>query len=331
MDIKLRNLCVKGISSVVPKNKLALHTLSDAFGRGEINRVMMSTGIESVGIALPEQKASDFCLYAAQCLMEQLSISPESIGAVIFVSQTPDYKMPASSCILHGKLKLPKSALAFDINYGCSGYIYGLYQASLLLSSGSCERVLVCVGDTISKYLRADDHKTRLVFGDGGAATIVEKGNHDIIFNIMTDGLGYKNLMIAKAENGSDDSNLCMNGYGIMEFGLREVPLSINAVLSQAGWERGKVGMFMLHQANQFMLNYLRKKLNLKIEQVPIALKHYGNTGPASIPLALCHCYKDFSAELLERVVLSGFGVGLSWGSLATNLSQTVMMSIMKI
>ncbi|OGT06655.1 MAG: hypothetical protein A2103_03550 [Gammaproteobacteria bacterium GWF2_41_13] len=330
MNVKLKNLSIKGVLTVVPKNKLVLQTLSDKFGFNEIKRIMMSTGIESVGIALPDQKASDFCLYAAQHLMEQLSILSKSVDAIIFVSQTPDYKMPATSCVLQGKLKLPKTVLAFDINYGCSGYIYGLYQASLLVNSGSCERVLVCVGDTISHHLSPDDQKTRLVFGDGGAATIVERGEHDIAFNIMTDGTGFQHLMVDKTKEGSD-ADLCMNGSEIMEFALREVPLSIDAVLSQMDWRKEDVGIFALHQANQFMLDYLRKKLNLKREQVPIAVKCYGNTGSASIPLVLCHHCKDFTAESRAKVILSGFGAGLSWGSVATNLSQTTIMDVMEI
>ena len=226
MNIRLKNLAIKGISAVIPKNKLDLTTLEDKFGLNEIKRVMMSTGIESVGIALPHQKASDFCLEAARNLMAALAIAPESVDAIIFVSQTPDYKMPATSCILQGKLQLPKTAIALDINYGCSGYIYGLYQASLLINSGSCKRVLICVGDTISQYLNPDDQKVRLVFGDGGAATIVEQGTHDIAFNIMTDGTGFQHLMIDKTKEGGD-AYLHMNvSVLLMRVGLFHNPLA---------------------------------------------------------------------------------------------------------
>ena len=330
MNIKIANLSIKGIAAAVPKNKLDLKALEYKFGINEIKRIMMSTGIESVGIALAHQKSSDFGLHAAQNLMERLSISPESIDGIIFISQTPDYRMPSTSCILQGKLKLPKTAVAFDINYGCSGYIYGLYQASLLIHSGSCKRVLVCVGDTISQYLNPNDQKARLLFGDGGAATIVEKGAHDIAFNIMTDGTGFQHLMIDKTKEGRD-AYLYMNGSEIMEFALREVPLSIDSVLSSMGWAKEEVGIVALHQANQFIIDYLRKKLNIKKEQVPVAVKQYGNTGPASIPLALSHHREGFTAASKEKVILSGFGVGLSWGSLATNLSSTVFMDVSEI
>ena len=330
MNIKIKNLSIQGISAVIPKNKLDLKVLANQFGQNEIDRIMMSTGIESVGIALPDQKSADFCLHAAQFLMEQLSILPESIDAIIFVSQTPNYKMPATSCILQNKLKLPKSAVAFDINYGCSGYIYGLYQASLLINSGSCERVLVCVGDTISRYLDPNDHKVRLLFGDGGAATIIEKGTQDIAFNIMTDGSGFQHLMIDKT-NESSNAYLHMQGSEIMEFALREVPPSIDAVLANMSWKKEDVGIFALHQANQFMLDYLRKKLDIKKQQVPIAIQHYGNTGPASIPLVLCHHRENFTADSKRKVIFSGFGVGLSWGSIAVDLSETEMMNVLEI
>lgn len=330
MNIKFHEISIRGISATVPKNKLNLSDLKNEFGLNEIKRIAMSTGIDSVGIALPDQRASDFCFHAANQLMHELSIDSSSVDAIIFVSQTPDYKMPATSCVLQHRLGLPKSALAFDINYGCSGYIYGLYQASLLIHSKSCKRVLVCVGDTISKHLKPNDQKVRLVFGDSGAATIVESGADDIAFNIMTDGSGFKNLMIAKNQ---DDNNayLNMDGSKIMEFALREVPPSIDSALLQMQWKKEKVGIYALHQANQFMLDYLRKKLDIKKQQIPIAIKHYGNTGPASIPLALCHHKKSFNKESLSKVILSGFGVGLSWGSVATNFDKTFMTDVSEI
>jgi len=330
MNIKFHGISIRGISATVPKNKLNLGDLENEFGSNEIKRIAMSTGINSVGIALPDQRASDFCFHAATQLMHELSIDSSSVDAIVFVSQTPDYKMPATSCVLQHRLGLPRSALAFDINYGCSGYIYGLYQASLLIHSKSCKQVLVCVGDTISKYLKPNDQKVRLVFGDGGAATIVENGNEDIAFNILTDGSGFEHLIIDEKQNGNN-TYLNMDGSKIMEFALREVTPSIDSVLLQMQWKKEGVGVYALHQANQFMLDYLRKKLDIKKQQMPIAVKHYGNTGPASIPLALCHHRDNFNRDSLNKVVFSGFGVGLSWGSIATSLRNTVMMNVSEI
>jgi 3-oxoacyl-[acyl-carrier-protein] synthase-3 len=330
MDIKLKNLSIRGIATAIPKQKFELIKLADQFGLNEINRIKISTGIDSVRLATPLQKTSDFCLAASRRLLEKLNILPDSIDAIIFISQTPDYKMPATSCILQHKLGLSKAALAFDINYGCSAYIYGLFQAGLLINSGSCKRVLLCTGDTITKTLDPVDQKSRLVFGDGGSATILEKGIQDMAFNIMTDGSGYKSLIIDKRKNGVDEY-LFMNGSEIMEFALREVPGSISNVLSQMNWAKEEIGIFALHQANQFMVDYLRKKLNVKKERVPVAVKEYGNTGPASIPLTLCHYGNDFTEQSKAKVIMSGFGVGLSWGSVALDLNETLITDVVEI
>lgn len=329
MNIKFNEISIRGIAASVPKNKLILENLDSEFGCNEIKRIAMSTGIHSVGVALPDQKAADFCFYAATQLIRELSIDSATIDAIIFVSQTSNYQMPATSCILQHYLKLPKSAIAFDINYGCSGYIYGLYQASLLINSKSCKRVLVCVGDTISKHLHPNDQKVRLVFGDGGTATIVENGDGEIAFNIMTDGSGFQNLIIEKTQD--NNAYLHMDGSKIMEFVLREVPSSVDSVISQMKWGKEDVGTYVLHQANQFMLDYLRKKLNIKKQQMPIAIKQYGNTGSASIPLALCHHRDNFNKDFLNKVIFSGFGAGLSWGSVATSLCDTIITNVYEI
>ncbi len=330
MNIKLSKLAITGIAAAIPAQRFDLIQLADQFGLNEIKRIKMSTGIETVRLANAKQKASDFCLAAAQHLLNTLSILPASIDGIIFISQTPDYRMPATSCILQDRLGLSKNTVAFDINYGCSAYIYGLFQAALLLNSKSCKRVLLCTGDTITQHLNPADQKARLVFGDAGSATLIEQGTADIAFNIMTDGSGYKSLIIDKSANGNDKP-LFMNGSEIMEFALREVPDSIESVLAQMGWKKEEVGTFALHQANQFMLDYLRKKLNVKKERVPIAVKEYGNTGPASIPLTLCHYRDSLSLQSKAKVIMSGFGVGLSWGSVALNLSKTVMTDIVEV
>jgi 3-oxoacyl-[acyl-carrier-protein] synthase-3 len=327
MNIQLNNIHIKGIAVAVPKQKLDMKDLEDKFSANDIKRIAMSTGIDSVRIATNEQKTSDFCFAATQHLLKRLFLQGTDIDGIIFVSQTPDHRMPSTSCILQHKLGLPTTAVAFDINYGCSGYIYGLYQASLLINSGSCQRVLVCVGDTISKHLNPDDQKARLVFGDGGAATIVEKGEGSFTFNIMTDGSGYESLIIPSKEG--KEGYLEMDGSKIMEFALREVPPSIETVLNLLNWSKEDLDMLVFHQANKFMIDYLRKKMELPKEILPIAVKDYGNTGPTSIPLALCACQDEFKKR--EKVILSGFGVGLSWGSVGLNLSGTILTDVIEL
>lgn len=319
MKVKLNGLRLTAIAVALPDKKLEMAELYEQFGQREVERIVSSTGINSLRIAPKGVKASDLCLAAAKHLFIKTGISNSSIDAIIFVSQTPDYKMPATSCVLQSKLGLSKKVVAFDINYGCSGYIYGLYQAALLISTKSAKRVLVCAGDTISRFLNPDDHKVRLVLGDAGSATIVESGTNEWSFDINTDGNGFDKLIIPK-ENGND-GYLHMDGSAIMEFALREVGISFDNVIADQGWEKTDIKQAVFHQPNEFMLNYLRKKIKLSLKQMPIAVKDYGNTGPASIPLTLCDHYSE--SKELGKAVLSGFGVGLSWGSIALDLCGT--------
>jgi 3-oxoacyl-[acyl-carrier-protein] synthase-3 len=271
MRVKLNGLRLSAIATALPKKKLEMTELYEKFGKQEVERIVSCTGISSLRIADEDVNASDLCLAAAQHLFAKTGISNKTIDAIVFVSQTPDYKMPATSCVLQAKLGLSNKVVAFDINYGCSGYIYGLYQAALLVSSKSAQRVLVCAGDTISRFLHPNDHKVRLVLGDAGSATIVESGADEWAFDINTDGNGFDKLIIPK-ENDRD-GYLHMDGSAIMEFALREVGISFDNVLTHQGWEKADIKHAVLHQPNEFMLNYLRKKIKLSREQMPIAVK----------------------------------------------------------
>jgi 3-oxoacyl-[acyl-carrier-protein] synthase-3 len=323
MKTKIKGLQLRGISAVVPNNIVSMRELSSQFGEKEIKRIILSTGIESVHVADRHTNTSDLCAAASNRLFEELNLRPESVDAIVFVSQTPDLRMPATSCLLQARLGLKKDCVAFDINYGCSGYIYALYQAAMLISAGGCQRVLLCVGDTISHFLDPNDHKVRLVFGDAGTASIVEAGNDTWSFDIRTDGHGAKDLMIPKNAAGTDDF-LYMNGGAIMNFALSKVKPVVDSVLQMQDWALSQLSSIILHQANYFILNYLGKKLGIDKAKLPIAVKHYGNTGPASIPLTLC----DQPAFQWGASVLCGFGVGLSWGACALDLSGSIMLDV---
>ncbi|MFN7096471.1 MAG: ketoacyl-ACP synthase III [Gammaproteobacteria bacterium] len=329
MEHKISGLNVKGISVVIPQNRLFMSDFYGKYGENEIKRIVMSTGIESVHIANKVTTTLNLCEKAALNLFEDLGIGVDSIDGIIFVSQTPDYKMPATSCILQHRLGLKKEVVAFDINYGCSGYIYGLYQASMLLSAGGCNRVLLCAGDTISRNLNPDDYKVRLIFGDAGSATIIDKGETEWAFDIRTDGAGYNELIILKDEAGNDDY-LHMNGGAIMAFALREIKPIFDNILLIKGWTSKDISQVVFHQANQFILNYLRKKLGLDSSIVPVSIKQYGNTGPASIPLTLCDQYSEVG-KTLGKSVLIGFGVGLSWGACALDLTGCRLLSVAEL
>jgi 3-oxoacyl-[acyl-carrier-protein] synthase-3 len=342
MKIKLSGISVKAVSSTYPKYELDLNDLSAKYGELEVKRIMSSTGIYKIRYAPPGMCTSDLCEKSARDIFSELSIDPSSIDGIVFVSQTFDHKIPATSVILQNKLGIPKTAVAFDIRYGCSGYIYALYQASLLISSGSCSKVLAFTGDVTTQIIHPDDKALRMVMGDAGSCTLIEKGNDELTFNIMSDGSGAGYLIIpagggrypsnekssvaTEREDGNirSDENLFMDGMEIMNFCLREVPPVINDLLSFTGWAKQEVGVFALHQANKFILEYLQKKLKVPKETVPVAVQLTGNTGPASIPLMLSIEHDRLQKEnRLEKAVLCAFGVGLSWGAIGLNLSKT--------
>jgi len=330
MKITLNNLNIAAISSVVPKNKVSISSFYDRFGKNEVDRISRNTGIKYLRIAPRNYKTSDFCIASAKHLFAMTGMKNNVIDAIIFVSQTSDYRMPATSCIIQNRLGLSKNSLAFDINYGCSGYIYGLYQAALLISSNSCRKVLLCVGDTMTQHLDPHDQKTQLILGDAASATLIEKGCNSWSFDIRTDGSGYKNLIIDKKENNLD-GYLQMDGAAIMEFALREVPEVIESVIREKTWSKDNIDQVIFHQANTFILNYLRKKTGFSKDKVPIAVENYGNTGPASISLTLSHYADMYKTKKLNKVVIAGFGVGLSWGAVALSLKETNLINVIEV
>lgn len=333
---------IVAISSAVPMNKLELKDLSDCFSELEIKKIIRTTGISSVRISSEDITASDLCFESAEKLIIETKIPRSSIGALIFVSQTPDYKLPQTSHILQSRLGLNKETYCIDIPLGCSGYIHGLLQASLLLNSGCCNYALVLAGDTTSKMINNLDRSLRMVFGDAGSATLVKIGNENSVFSINSDGSGADQLIIPAggartpitletsivkiAEDGNMRSNedLYMDGIGIFNFAINEVPPMFERLINEANWKREEVGTVVFHQANKFMIDYLRKRMNLKSIQVPIDIEIYGNTGPSTIPLLLSNKGNSLGEfQKLEKTILLGFGVGLSWAGVTCNLKDT--------
>ena len=339
MEKVFQNISISGISTVVPKDILNLESLSSLYGQEDVRRIIATTGIKRVRIADIETTASDLCYQAAQHLIEQLDIAKDEIDALIFVSQTNDFSLPQTSNVLQSRLGLNEKVFCLDIRLGCSGYVVGLFQASLLIDSGACKNVLVLAGDTTSKMINPKDKSLRMVFGDAGSATVVKVGRDDIGFKIHNKGSGFSELIIPaggfrkpissltakeitdKDGNVRSDNDLFMNGTEIFNFAINNVPTLIEGLLKTAKWSKSEVDLFLFHQANNFMVEYLKRKLKIITEKVPLGVENYGNTGPCSIPLLLSHITeKTYSSD---KVIMCGFGVGLSWAGCYTNLAKT--------
>jgi 3-oxoacyl-[acyl-carrier-protein] synthase-3 len=314
-------ISISCVAAAIPSDVFELSRLAREYGEHYVDRAMASTGISAVRLAPASVRASDLCVYAASAIMEAGLCSPDEIDGLVFVSQTPDDIAPATGIRLLERLGIDGGAVAFDINYGCSGYVYSLYQAAMMVRAGCCGKVLVCAGDVISPYIQPDDSAVRMVFGDGGSATVIESGRDSFAFVFGSDADGARSLRIS-------DGAIRMDGMAIFNFALREVPPTVTEVLELKGWAMEDVGAFALHQANGLILEYLRKKMRISPEAYPIALDGYGNTGPASIPLVLCARHAELAAaNRLDKAVLCGFGSGLSWGAVALDLSQTAFLN----
>jgi 3-oxoacyl-[acyl-carrier-protein] synthase-3 len=351
ITITLRGARIAGICTAVPKKTAGSADLEGLFGAEEAAKVAKSTGVFQRRIASGGLCTSDLCLVSARKLLHELGWDPSTVQAVVFVSQTPDYRLPATACVLHGKLGFSKSCVAFDVNLGCSGYINGLWMVAQFIQASGLNRALLLAGDTSTYYLSDKDRSTYPIFGDAGTATALESApNSEMSFALGTDGSGAQNLVVPagcfrlphseetsrriERENGNwrSDENLFMNGAEVFAFTLREVPSLIDRILAVAQWERESVDQFVFHQANKFMLDYLAKKMKLPLVKVPYSLAEYGNTSSASIPLTICAHLRDTLAQATpQKMILAGFGVGWSWGACATEMGSLVLPPIQEV
>ena len=286
---------ITGIASAVPDRVVSWQDEIPVFGEAEMRKITENTGIEHRRIAPDGICTSDLCVAAAKPLLEELGVDPTTIDALIFVTQTPDYILPATACSVAGRLGLSTDCAAFDVNLGCSGYTYGLWMASHLIAGGAVQRVLLLAGETASRNINPQDRSARPLFGDAGTATILEKtpGAKPIHFRFGTDGSGQNSLIIPagaqrlrrseqtcvtqRCPDGNPRAleNLFMDGAEIFSFTIDRVPDLLLQTAEDAGWTVPDVDAFVLHQANGFMLKNLTQFAGIPIEKVPIALTDF--------------------------------------------------------
>lgn len=338
------NIAIKGISAVVPPKVINNKVYSKIFTEQEIENTIKTTGIAERRFAEDNVCSSDLCFQAAEKLINEMSIDRKSIDVLIFLSQTPDYHQPATAPILQHRLGLGKHCASFDINLACSGYVYGLSTAFLYASQPSINNVLFLVGETLSKIISSEDKATSLLFGDGGTATLIGKTDKFIssYFSLNSDGSGSDVLKISGGgyrkksspetieiityDDGSkrSEEHLFMDGMEVFNFTMREVPKDIKAILKFSEIPIEEIDYIVFHQANKFMTDFFAKKLKYPIEKVPYSLQRFGNTSAVSIPLTIVSEMIDNIKN--KKIVLSGYGGGLSWGSAIIN-TQDIYIS----
>lgn len=324
---------ILGIEYVLPDAVLTNDELATEYQTWTADKILKKTGIESRHIAAAEETAADLGTLAAEKLFQSGIVKREEIDFIILVTQTPDYLLPTSSCLIQDRLGLNKNIGAFDINLGCSGYIYGLAVGKGLIDCCIAHNVLLITAETYSKHINRMDRSTRTIFGDGAAATLIGSGGIEIgDFDLGTDGSGNELLMIpsggAKLPKSNETSeeecsdgntrskdNLFMDGAGIFEFTIREVPESIERLLVKANVDKDSVDLFVFHQANKFMLDFLQRTMKIDKDRFYVNMSDIGNTVSASIPIALKRAMDDGMIDHGQKILLCGFGVGLSWGT----------------
>lgn len=320
----IEGIAIRGISAAVPTQVMRTRDY-EVLTENNRARFTATTGVVERRVVKPGQCSSDLCAHAADKLLASLGWQRDSVQALVFVSQTPDYPIPATAILLQDRLKLGTDTLAFDVNLGCSAYPYALMIVASLMKAMGLRRSLLLVGDVSSLGCRYEDSATWPLFGDAGTASALEldEAAEPMHFDLHSDGSGGDVIMVphggfCSRSPGMNEAYLQLRGPDVFGFAITHAPKSIQSVLQQAGWTVGEVDHFVLHQANKMINDTVRKKVGYAAEKAPSTLELYGNTGSASVPLTLAAHGDGWT--LPARVALCGFGVGLSWGTATATL-----------
>lgn len=323
---------IKALSCYLPEKVFTNEDLIKEFPEWSVDKISQKVGVEKRHIAVSNETAGDLAYHAALNLFSEYSINPNSIDFIILCTQSPDYFLPSTACILQDRLGIPTSAGAFDFNLGCSGCIYGLAIAKGLVSAGIAHNILLLTAETYTKYLHPDDKSNRAIFGDGAAACLISNEGFAKIENFVlgTDGKGANDLIVKTgASRHKENTGLCviddeghknfddylyMNGGGIFNFTLDRIPELINSILVKNKISMDEINYFIFHQANKFMLNTIRKVCGIPKDKFYIDLSSTGNTVSSTVLIALKDCLSQSKIQPSDKVLISGFGVGLSWG-----------------
>lgn len=328
---------IKGIAYYLPEAVLTNEELVEQFPEWTVDKISKKVGISERHVTTNEETAGDMAIKAAEKLISEKEIDRSIIDFVLLCTQSPDYHLPSTSCIIQDKLGLSTKCGAFDFNLGCSGYEYGLAVAKGLIVGGIAKNVLLLTAETYTKYIHPQDKGNRTIFGDGATATLISDSGFAEIgeFCLGTDGSGAEQLIVKTGcarqfkpiedysvdeEGGIHSSDhLYMNGKAIFDFTSDVVPPLIDETLQKNGLDMEDIDLFVFHQANKYMINYIRKLMGIDKERFYIFMENVGNTVSSTIPIALCEAEKE--GKLKGNIVLAGFGVGLSYGAVVIRIA----------
>lgn len=339
---------ISAVASAVPAQTVRADDFKEVFGKEQVDKFKDMVGVREYRKTREHQTASDLGFAAAEKIIQEKKIDREEIGALVFASHAPDYRRPATACVLHKRLGLSKECAAFDIGLGCSAFVYGVQVICSLLQNSDIEKALLIVGETMTKTVNPKDKATAMLFGDGGSAVLFEKTEEKSSINILlrTDGTGYKSIiipaggfrnlspdkdaMIWKDGNSRTLYNAYMNGTDVFSFTISDIPRTIKDFFEKTGTCVENYDCFAMHQANKYIHKQLAKKLKIPMEKMPLSLDRYGNTSAPAVPLTMCDAYGRNMENREMNVLMSGFGVGLSWGVVSAKVNVMDIYEILE-
>jgi 3-oxoacyl-[acyl-carrier-protein] synthase-3 len=350
-QLHFKNIGISAMAAAVPSNVIDNYAYTQHFGAEEVKGIVDKIGVFERRFADANTCSSDLCFAAAQKLITDNNIDVSEIDLLVFISQTPDYRMPATSVLLQNRLGLPNTTMAFDINLGCSAFIYGLSVVYGLMQSGGIRKALILDGETRSKVYSPKDRRTAFIFGDAGVAALIEKEEKfgDSYFSFGSDGSredlikipsgGYRNpssvdsvseKVVDEYGNIRTDEQGYMNGGDVFNFVIREIPRDIKSILLFANINSEEIDFFVFHQANSFINSYLAKKMKLDESKIPSTIHKYGNTSSVSVPLTVVSELKN-KLSFNNKLLLSAFGVGMTWASAVISLNNCTISDIVDV
>ena len=351
MNTSVHQVRIAGISAAVPRHEEAIIESDYSTEEGR-HKFVQTTGIERRRLSAPDQWCSDFACAAAGRLLDELGWAREEIGLLVFVTQSSDMKIPATACVIQDRLGLSRECAAFDVNLGCSGYTYGLKIAGSMLSESGISKALLLVGDTSGKRLLPNrEQKLPPLFGDAGTATALEwrADAAPMHFDLKTDGSGWEAIHEPRPggrprvteetfrHNVAEDGTVTirtqfgMKGEDVFNFSVREVPAAVSGLLAETGTGADEIDFFVFHQANKMINEFIRKRLKLEEARVPSTLSAFGNTSSAAIPLTIVDQLRDRVRTERTKLILCGFGVGLSWATVLCETDRIVCPELVEL
>lgn len=316
MKTTISNVELKSVATWLPTNKLSLMSFCDRYPEKNVMDVIRTSGTETVYRTDEGQKASDICLNAAEFLIEKEGIDKSTIDGLVFVSSTRDWIIPDTAVALQHRLGLSTETVCQDINYGCSGFVYGILQASAWINCGLCSNVLVLASEVLSPYLDPNNVGS-IETGEAGTAALISKGNSHFSFDISSNGAKADKIQLPFG------GLLFQDGMTVFSYGIINGKKAILSVMEQEGWSEPDVELFALHQSNQMIIKNIRMTLRSSPEKFPTNMKDFGNTGCATIPLLLCDLFGSKNINQPKNAILCAYGVGLTCGCASADLSNT--------